>query len=129
MKKYLYYLSLFLIIPILLTVMDVCSNFFGNATYWIGLLLCCVFVAVLAHFTRSPGFFDGVLTVTAPLAAFVCMFLVGFLDRTETYARFTFRIAIEASFQPRSLILYVALAVVAFLFSTHIFKTGKRRVL
>ena len=72
-----------------------------------------VLSAVLGYFAPAAGKIAAVM----PLSLFVTMFVLGFLDETETYVRFTLRIAVKVSTQPVALVLYAGMALTAFLFS------------
>ena len=76
--------------------------------------------ALLGYFAHSPKKIGAMM----PLSLFATMFAAGLLDETETYARFTLRVAVKVSTQPAALILYALMALTALLFS---FAGGKGR--
>lgn len=116
MKQKLYYAIPFAAVPLLLLLCEVLDN--------MNLLQMSPYIAVLLLFSVAMGFFstthrtfDYLLTAIMPLSLFCCMFVGGFLDKSDLETRFHLYKAVNAAFQPIALLLYLLMAIVAFLAS------------
>ncbi|MBQ7921464.1 MAG: hypothetical protein IJ325_02665 [Clostridia bacterium] len=124
-----YYLSPFLLTPAVMLACSLMAELPGITPYMFPILciLCCLYAAVLAGFTRSPHSHDFLLTLLVPLSAFVTMFIVGFLDQTETRSRFDVEHAVDTAVQLPGWILYFGMAAAAFSASHKKLRIRKRR--
>lgn len=73
--------------------------------------------AAIAMLTVGRSTFDLVITVANTLAIFLTTFMLNFCDRGETYSRFDLSHGLTASTRAENLVLYVLVAVAAFVFS------------
>ena len=127
MKK-LYYFIPFILVPSALLLCEFLDNkgFIKMNPYLIGIILVLI-SAIMGNFTPTNKRFDYLISVIMPLSLFVLMFVVGFLDETETYSRFDLGIAIKVSTQPSVLLMYLGMAFTAFILSFKSFRIMKRK--
>ncbi len=115
MKQKLYYAIPFAAVPLLLLLCEVVDNMnlLQMSPYILGVVLL-LFSAAMGFFSTSHRTFDYSLTATMPLSLFFCMFVGGFLDKSDLETRFHLYKAVDAAFQPIALLLYFLMAIVAF---------------
>jgi len=121
MKKYLYYVSPFIIVSVLMLLCEAFYKYLHMSPAIIGVLLC-VCSVVIANLSSTKHIFDYIITILMPLSLFIFMFFVGFFDKGETYSQFDFRVAFKTAFQEYALVLYAVLAVTAFISSFKTFR-------
>ena len=127
MKKILYYIAPFVIIPLSLLLFELIAQeviktngyFFLNAI----LLIICI---VIGNLSPSHNKFDYIITLLLPLSLFCFMFIVGFLDSTETYARFSFERALNVALQTDILVTYFIMLIASFWASFKPFRIMKK---
>lgn len=121
MKKILYYLSPFIIIPLLAFFMEVFDNVGFIKMSPLSLFITFIVVsAIIGNLTPAKTKFDYVMTALMPFALFCTMFVAGFLDKCDLETRFHFDRAVDAATQAPVVALYLILALTTFLAS---FKT------
>lgn len=127
MKK-LYYFIPFILVPSALLLCEFLDNtgiIKMNPTI-MGIILCLI-SAIMGNFTPTNKKFDYLISAIMPLSLFVIMFVIGFLDETETYSRFDLGIAIKVSTQPPALLMCLGMAFAAFILSFKSFRLIKRK--
>ena len=118
MKQKLYYAIPFAAVPLLLLLCEVLDNMnlLQMSPYILGAMLL-LFSVAMGFFSTTRRIFDYLLTAIMPLSLFCCMFVVGFLDKSDLETRFHLYKAVNAAFQPVALLLYLLMAIVTFLAS------------
>ena len=119
MKKVLYYLSPFVIIPFLAISMESIDNI--GLIKLSPIIVFVVFIAVSAiigNITPIKNKSDYVITAFMPFALFLTTFVIGFLEKDDLETRFNLDKAIEAAFQPLFLVLYVIMGLITLLASS-----------
>ena len=118
MKRMLYYALPFAAVPLLLLLCEVLDNMklLQMSPYILGAVLL-LFSSTMGFFSTTRRNFDYLLTAIMPMSLFCCMFVGGFLDKSDLETRFHLYKAVDVAFQPIALILYFLMAVVTFLAS------------
>ena len=118
MKQKLYYAIPFAAVPLLLLLCEVLDNMnlLQMSPYILGAVLL-LFSVAMGFFSTTRRIFDYLLTAIMPLSLFCCMFVVGFLDKSDLETRFHLYKAVNTAFQPIALLLYLLMAIVTFLAS------------
>ena len=118
MKKTVYYLSPFVIVPMALLLCEFLTyvNIINQSPYVIGITLFVVSV-IIGNLSPEQRTFDYIMTVLMPLSLLCTMFIVGFLDKDDMETRFHFYKAFKAAFQTFALQYYFMMAVSTFLAS------------
>jgi hypothetical protein len=118
MKQKLYYAIPFAAVPLLLLLCEVLDNMnlLQMSPYILGAMLL-LFSVAMGFFSTTHRTFDYLLTAIMPLSLFCCMFVGGFLDKSDLETRFHLYKAVNAAFQPIALLLYLLMAIVTFLAS------------
>ena len=128
MKKKLYYVLPFIVVPTLMLFCELLDNIelLKMSPYIMGsfLILASVVFGFLSPSDRSV---DCLITLVMPLSLFCFMFVGGFLSKCDLETQFHLSIAINVSFQPIALLLYVAMAITTFVASLKFFRNIKIR--
>lgn len=128
MKKKLYYVLPFIVVPTLVLLCELLDNIelLKMNPYILGvfLVLSSAFFGFLSPSDRSV---DYLITLVMPLSLFCFMFVGGFLSKSDLETRFHLSNAVDISFQPIALFFYVAMAIIAFVASLKFFKNLKIR--
>ena len=129
MKKKLYYVIPFIVVPILMLLCEIFDNaeLLNMNTY----VLCGVLAlssAVFGFLSPSNKSMDYLLTLIMPLSLFCTMFVCGFLSKSDLGSRFHIYRAVDVAVQPIALILYFAMAIIASVASLKYFRNLKNRV-
>ncbi len=128
MKKKLYYVLPFVVVPTLMLFCELLDNLelLKMTPYLIGafLILCS---AVFGFFSPSKKSVDFLIALIMPVSLFCFMFVVGFLDKSDLETRFHLYKAVNASFQPSALFMYFAMAIITFIVSLKFFRNLKAR--
>lgn len=128
MKK-LFYVIPFVAVPLLLLLCEVFDNMnLLQMSPYIPSAVLLLFSVAMGFFSTTDRTFDYLLTAIMPLSLFCCMFMIGFLDKSDLDTRFHLYKAVNAAFQPISLLLYALMAIVAFLASFKCFRNIKSRI-
>ena len=115
MKKILYYLSPFIIVPFLAVAMEIIDDIgFIRMSPTILLIVLGVVSDVTGSLSTAKTKFDYIMTALMPLSFFLTMFVEGFLDKDDLETRFNFGRAFEAAFQPYVLIFCLTMAIIVF---------------
>ena len=126
MKKKLYYVMPFIVVPTLMLLCEVLDNaelLKMNIYILSGILvLSSAFFGFLSPSNKS---IDYLLTLIMPLSFFCFMFVVGFLGEDDMGGRFHIYKAVDAAFQPIALILYLAMAMITLIASLKCFRNLK----
>ena len=128
MRKKLYYALPFIAVPALMLFCELLDNLelIKMTPYVLGaLLILCS--AVFGFFSPSEKSIDYLISLIMPLSLFSTMFVVGFLDKSDLETRFHLYKAINASFQPTVLFMYLAMAIITFIVSIKFFRNLKAR--
>ena len=118
MKQKLYYAIPFAAVPLLLLLCEVLDNMklLQMSPYILGAVLL-LFSVAMGFFSTTHRTFDYLLTAIMPLSLFCCMFVAGFLDKSDLETRFHLYRAVNVAFQSSALLLYFLMAIVTFLAS------------
>ena len=126
MKKKLYYVMPFILVPTLMLLCEVLDNaelLKMNIYILSGILvLSSAFFGFLSPSNKS---IDYLSTLIMPLSFFCFMFVVGFLGEDDMGGRFHIYKAVDAAFQPIALILYLAMAMITLIASLKCFRNLK----
>ena len=116
MKSKLYYVVPFVAVPIILLLCDELDNkkLFQMNSYTLSAVLL-LFCVAMGFFSTTNKTFDYLLTAIMPISLFCCMFVGGFLDKSDLETRFHLYRAVNVAFQPIALLLYFLMAIVTFL--------------
>lgn len=128
MKQKLYYVVPFAAVPLLLLLCEVLDNMklLQMSPYILGAVLL-LFSVALGIFSTTHRTFDYLLTAIMPISLFCCMFVGGFLDKSDLETRFHLYRAVNVAFQPIALLLYFLMAIVTFLASFKRFRDIRNR--
>ena len=126
MKKKLYYVIPFIVVPTLMLFCELLDNaeLLKMNPYILGGVLA-LSSAVFGFLSPSNKSMDYLLTLIMPLSFFCTMFVVGFLDKDDMGDRFHIYKAVDAAFQPIALILYFAMAIITLVASLKYFRNLK----
>ena len=129
MKKKLYYVIPFVAVPLLLLLCELLNNakLLQMSPYILGTLLL-LFSLAMGFFSTTHRTFDYLLTAIMPISLFCCMFIAGFLDKSDLETRFHLYKAVNAAFQPIALQLYFLMAIATFLASFKSFRNIKGQI-
>ena len=129
MKKKLYYVIPFVSVPLLLLLCELLNNakLLQMFPYILGTLLL-LFSLAMGFFSTTHRTFDYLLTAIMPISLFCCMFIAGFLDKSDLETRFHLYKAVNTAFQPIALQLYFLMAIATFLASFKSFRNIKGRI-
>ena len=128
MKRSLFYLSPFLLVPFLLLFCEALDDagLIPMNVYLLGaiLLLCSLGMGLCSPSRRAV---DPWLTALMPLALFCSMLAAGFLDKDDLETRFHLSRALEAAVQSPVLLLYALMALTTLLASWRGFRKRKTK--
>ena len=127
MKKSLYYVIPFVVVPVLLLLCDELHNevLLPMNPYIISAVLL-LFSLAMGFFSTTNKTFDYLLTVIMPISLFCFMFVGGFLSLSDLESRFHLYKAVKAAFQPIALQLYFLMAITTFFASFKRFRNIKK---
>lgn len=117
MRK-LYYISPFVMVPISLLLCGYFHNiqFIEMSPCVLGAVLF-LLSAVIGNLTPTDKRFDCLMAAIMPISQFVSAFVIGLWDVTEVHGRFDFGAAFQVAVQPVALLMYLVMALTAFLAS------------
>lgn len=126
MKKKSYYVLPFIVIPALMLLFELLDNIelLKMNPYITGAFLL-LFSALFGFLSPSDRSVDYVIAIVMPLSLFCFMFVGGFLSTSDLETRFHLYKAVDTSFQPIALFLYVAMTIIAFVASFKFFRNLK----
>ena len=128
MKKKLYYVIPFIVVPILMLLCEILDNTgLLNMSPYILCGVLAVSSAVFGFLSPSNQTMDYLLTLIMPLSLFCTMFVVGFLSKSDMGSRFHIYKAFDVVVQPIALILYFAMAIIVSVASLKYFRNLKNR--
>ena len=128
MKKKLYYAIPFVAVPLLLLLCELFDNMnLLQMSPYILIAVLILFSLVMGFFSPTHRKFDYLLSGIMPLSLFCCLFVVGFLDKTDLETRFHLYKAVNTAFQPVALHLYFLMAIATFLASYKCLRNLKNR--
>ena len=127
MKK-LYYAIPFVAVPLLVLLCEFFDNMnlLQMSPYLFSAVLI-LFSVVMGFFSPTHRKFDYLLTVMIPLPLFCCLFLGGFLDKSDLETRFHLYKAVNTAFQPIALQLYFLMTITTFFASFKSLRILKNR--
>ena len=129
MKKKLYYVIPFIVVPILMLLCEILDNTgLLNMSPYILCGVLAVSSAVFGFLSPSNQTMDYLLTLIMPLSLFCTMFVCGFISKSDLGSRFHIYRAVDVAVQPIALILYFAMAIIASVASLKYFRNLKNRV-
>ena len=128
MKKKLYYVLPFIVVPAIMLFCELLDNteLLKMNPYILGALLV-LSSALFGFFSPSDRSVDYLITLVMPLSLFGFMFVAGFLSKSDLETRFHLSEAVGTSFQPISLFFYAVMAIIAFVASLKLFRRPKIR--
>ena len=126
MKKKLYYVIPFIVVPTLMLFCELLDNaeLLKMNPYILGGVLA-LSSAVFGFLSPSNKSMDYLLTLIMPLSFFCTMFVGGFISKSDLGSRFHIYKAVDAAFQPIALVLYFAMAIITLLASLKYFRNLK----
>ena len=119
MKKIFYYALPFILSPVILSLCECIDNNI-NTKLISPYFLIVIFILtsfIMGNLSQTYNKFDYIITIIMPLSLFCCMFISGFLDKSDLGTRFHFSRAFKTAFQPWCLIIYCCVAISTFLSS------------
>ena len=123
MKKTIYYVCPFIIIPCLCLLCEFLNKRDVLEIYpYFFLAILFIISAMIANFTPTQKNFDFIITAILPLSMFFTMFIGGFIDETDLGGRFYMYRAFEVAFQPLALMLYFMMGLTTFFASYKSFR-------
>ncbi len=129
MKKKLYLLIPFVVIPLSMLLCELLDNMeLLQMSSFIAGAMFLLISAVVGFFSPTHRTFDYLLTTMMPLSLFCFMFIAGFLDQSDLGTRFLLYKAVDAAFQPMAIKLYFLMATVTFLASFKYFRNIKKSI-
>ncbi len=99
-------------------------NILQMSPYILGAVLL-LFSVAMGLFSTTHRTFDYLLTAIMPISLFCCMFVGGFLDKSDLETRFHLYKAVNTAFQPIILQLYLLMVITTFLASFKGFRNLK----
>ena len=128
MKKKLYYVIPFIVVPTLMLFCELLDNaeLLKMNPYILGGVLA-LSSAVFGFLSPSNKSMDYLLALIMPLSFFCTMFVGGFISKSDLGSRFHIYKAVDAAFQPIALILYFAMAITVSVASLKYFRNLKNR--
>ncbi len=127
MKKKLYYVIPFVVVPLLLLICDELDNIkLLQMNPYIMSAVLLLFSVAMGFFSTTNKTFDYLLTVIMFISLFCFMFVGGFLDKCDLECRFHLYKAVKTAFQPIALQLYFLMAITTFLASSKRFRNIKK---
>ena len=128
MKKKLYYVMPFIVVPLIMLSCELLDNTerLKITPYISGgvLVLSSGVFGLLSPSNKSADYF---ITLIMPISLFCFMFVGGFLSKSDLETRFHIHIAVDVAFQPIALILYFAMAIITLVASLKCFRSLKNR--
>ena len=126
MKKKLYYVIPFIVVPTLMLFCELLDNaeLLKMNPYILGGVLA-LSSAVFGFLSPSNKSMDYLLTLIMPLSFFCTMFVGGFISKSDLGSRFHIYKAVDAAVQPIALILYFTMAIITLLASLKYFRNLK----
>ena len=127
MKKLYYYIP-FILVPSALLICEFLHNkgLIKLNSYIMGIILFLI-SAIMGNYTPTNKRIDYLISAIMPLSLFIFMFVIGFLDETETYSRFDLGIAVKVSTQPFVLLMCFGMAFTTFVLSFKPFRLIHRK--
>ncbi len=123
MKKTIYYVCPFIIIPCLCLLCEFLNKRdvlqMNPYIFFAELFIISVIIGNLSPTHRR---FDYIMTIIMPLSLFISMFIGGFIDETDLGGRFYMYRAFEVAFQPLALMLYFMMGLTTFFASYKSFR-------
>jgi len=118
----------FIVIPTLILLCELLDNIelLKMNRYIIGSFLILI-SAVFGFLSPSNRSIDCLITLIVPLSLFYFMFFEGFLSKSDLETRFHLSRAFDVAFQPMTLLMYVALAIITFVASLKFLRNNKIR--
>ena len=128
MKKKLYYVIPFIVVPTLMLFCELLDNaeLLKMNPYILGGVLA-LSSAVFGFLSPSNKSMDYLLTLIMPLSFFCTMFVGGFISKSDLGSRFHIYRAVDVAVQPIALILYFAMAIIVSVASLKYFRNLKNR--
>ena len=118
MRRFLYYISPFIMVPAALFLGDFIVRATKISMFYPYFLIVPILLSfIIGIFTPTRKRFDYFMAVMMPLSLFCFMFIVGYLDETDLVERFQLDRAFETALQIGCLIEYCCMTIVVFLSS------------
>ncbi len=118
MRRFLYYISPFIMVPATLFLGDFIVRATKISMFFPYFFIVPILLSfIIGIFTPTHKKFDSFMAVMMPLSLFCFMFIVGYLDEDDLVERFQLDRAFETALQVGCLIEYCCMAIVAFLSS------------
>ena len=117
MKKIIYYILPFIIIPITILLCEHIDNSTTISMSLFGIIAPILLSFIMGILSPTHNKFDYILTVIMPLSLFCFMFIGGFFDKSDLGTMFHLDRAFKTALQPTCLIEYCCMAISAFLLS------------
>ena len=126
MKKVIYYITPFVMFPVVLLL---CNYIRYHITYTTVIIITIFLSLMMGLLSPTRHKFDYLMTVIMPFAMICVFFVIGFLDNSEFNARFDWHRGFKTATQPLLLVDCCCIAISTFLSSYQKFRTGLRKAL
>lgn len=129
MKKKLYYIAPFIVIPLSVMIYDLLNSIGILEASHFGLIAMCLIIsAVIGFLSSTRKTFDYLMTAIVPFSMFCFAFLLGFLEKSDLETRFHLSQAVSIAFPPDFLRIYLLMIIVTFLASFKYFRNIKKYI-
>ena len=117
MRKIFYYISPFIIIPVVLLSCEYIDNVTTIPMFPWFIIIPIFISCIMGILSSTHNKFDYIMTVLMPLSLFCFMFIGGFFDKSDLETMFHLDRAFEVALQPICLIEYFCITIATFLSS------------
>ena len=116
MKKFLYYLTPFIVIPFVTLIVDFLDEVgLINMTPLPFVIILALIGIVIGNLSSSSKKFDYIIALLVPIAFFALMFVLGLFETNcDNEPLFSVRIAFETAIQSWAIVNYIVMAVATF---------------
>ena len=116
MKKILYYLTPFIVIPLVTLIVDFLDEVgLINMTPLSFVIILALIGIVIGNLSSASKKFDYIIALLVPIAFFVLMFVLGLFETAcDDEPLLSVRIAFETAIQPWAIVNYIIMAVATF---------------
>ena len=120
MKKFLYYLTPFIVIPFVTLIVDFLDEVgLINMTPLLFVIILALIGIVIGNLSSSSKKFDYIIALLVPIAFFALMFVLGLFETScDNEPLFSVRTAFETAIQSWAIVNYIVMAV-ATLFASY----------
>lgn len=117
MRKFIYYISPFIIIPSVLLIGEYIDNLIAIPMFPYFIIIPIFLSCIMGILSPTHYKFDYIITVIMPLSLFCFMLVGGFFDKSDLGTRFHLDRALVTALNPICLLEYFCMTISAFLLS------------